>query len=155
MKKYAIGLIIIGVVLDQLTKVMVTSSIDLYETVKLIPGFLYLTFVKNTGAAWSILEGNMMFFYLITIVALIGMSYYFIKLDALHHLEIIAMALIISGTIGNFIDRLWLQYVRDFIGMIFFGYYFPIFNVADMLLTCGVALMAFAILKKEKHEIHR
>lgn len=155
MKKFAIVIIIVGVLVDQLTKLMITGSIELYETIKLIPNFLYLTFVKNTGAAWSILEGNMLFFYLITVVALGFMVYYLVKLEAHHKLEILAMGLLISGTLGNFIDRLWLQYVRDFIGMIFFGYYFPIFNVADMLLTFGVIIMAFAIIRKESHENNR
>lgn len=155
MKKFAIVIIIVGVLVDQLTKLMITGSIELYETIKLIPNFLYLTFVKNTGAAWSILEGNMLFFYLITVVALGFMVYYLVRLEAHHKLEILAMGLLISGTLGNFIDRLWLQYVRDFIGMIFFGYYFPIFNVADMLLTFGVIIMAFAIIRKESHENNR
>lgn len=155
MKKYAIGIVVLGVILDQLSKYAVTQSIELYETIKLIPNFFYLTFVKNTGAAWSILEGNMLFFYVITLAALGFMVYYLMKLDNRHKLEIIAMGLLIAGTLGNFIDRLWLQYVRDFIGMIFFGYYFPIFNVADMLLTFGVILMAFAIIRKESHENNR
>lgn len=155
MKKFAIIIIVVGVLVDQLTKLMITGSIELYETIKLIPNFLYLTFVKNTGAAWSILEGNMLFFYLITVVALGFMVYYLVRLEAHHKLEILAMGLLISGTLGNFIDRLWLQYVRDFIGMIFFGYYFPIFNVADMLLTFGVIIMAFAIIRKESHENNR
>lgn len=133
--------------LDQLTKVMISSNPSSFANVEVIPGFFYITYVKNTGAAWSMLSGQRVFLSLISAAAVIGMLY------ALHQqykkgqkLTCIALALMIAGAIGNLIDRLALGYVRDFLNFYIFGYDFPVFNVADICLTIGVGLLILAAL---------
>lgn len=132
---------IVGIVLDQISKWFVASNMQLHDSIELIPNFFSITYAHNTGAAWSILEGKMLFFYCITIVASILLILYFRSLDENQFLSKIGIIMMLSGTMGNFIDRIFLQYVRDFLDFIIFGYDFPIFNVADSFLCVGVALL--------------
>lgn len=139
----AIGIIII----DQFTKYLTVSNIELGQIVDFIPGLLSFTYVQNTGAAWSILEGRMIFFYIVTIIV-VGLLIYFLHHDAKgSRLLSLAIAMMIGGAIGNFIDRLLYQYVIDMVRLEFIS--FPIFNVADMALTLGVGLMLIGVIYEE------
>ena len=132
--------------LDQWTKWAVERSLDLYERVEIIKNFFTVTYVQNTGAAWSIMEGgSMAVFYVITLVALVIMISYYrsSECDALGKWGIVMM---MGGTIGNFIDRLRLQYVVDFLSFDIFGYDFPIFNVADIFLCLGVGILILSFI---------
>ena len=134
--------IMIGAILtDQLSKVWVTSNLQLGESIEIIPSFFKITYTQNTGAAWSILEGYMTFFYVVTLVALILLGWYFYRLKEYQIIQKIGVVLMISGTLGNFIDRLLFQYVRDSLDFLILGYNFPIFNVADVLLISGVLFL--------------
>lgn len=142
-------IILIGtVLLDQFTKFLITMNFDLYDSIEVIPGFFNLTYVQNTGAAWSILEGNMVFFYLITIVALFLMVGFY-KSNESNELSKWGIVLMIGGTLGNFLDRLRLQYVVDFFDFNIFGYDFPVFNIADSFLCIGVAVLLVAFILEE------
>lgn len=145
-------LIIVTVVVDQFSKYLVVTNFDLFEKMELIPGVLDFQYVQNTGAGFSILEGRMIFFYIITVLALIFLVYLFFKADEKAWLEKLAIALMIGGALGNFIDRLRLEYVVDFIAVNIFGYHFPVFNLADSFLTIGVFFFIISILKGNKHE---
>ncbi len=148
----AIITIVVGIILDQFTKYLVDLNLNLYEAIEIIPGFFSITYYRNNGAAWSMLEGQQLFFLVITIIALIAMVYYYFKIDKKEWGQKLALAMMISGTIGNFIDRCLFQYVRDFLDFIIFGYDFPIFNIADSLLVVGVFLMAILVILEEKRE---
>lgn len=140
MKKYIlIFLSLVG--LDQLTKFWIQSNVGLHEEIEVIKNFFSITYNQNTGAAWSMLEGKMLFFYVITVVALVAMLYYFKHSKPAETLTRVGLVLMMAGTVGNFIDRLAFQYVRDFLKFIIFGYHFPIFNIADMALCIGVAVI--------------
>ena len=131
--------------LDQLSKWGVQTSMQIDESFDVIPGFFTITYLHNTGAAWSMLEGKMVFFYLISIVFLIGMLYFYRTTDHRDRLTRIGVVLMMAGTLGNFIDRLIFQYVRDFLDFIIFGYDFPVFNVADISLCVGVGLIVLSM----------
>lgn len=126
---------------DQLTKFWIASNMNIGESITVISSFFYITFVKNTGAAWSIFEGKMVFFYIMTLLAILLLGYYLRNTKSHQTLTQIAIVLMLAGTFGNFIDRLAFQYVRDFFDFYIFGYNFPVFNIADMCLTIGVVLL--------------
>ncbi len=134
---------------DQWSKYMVDHKIMLHQSIPVIPGFFSLTYARNTGAAWSMLEGKMMFFYGITLIAVVALGYYFKQSQSHEKLTRLGIVLIFSGTIGNFIDRLCFQYVRDFLDFVIFGYDFPIFNIADSLICIGVFLMIVELMNEE------
>lgn len=141
MKKKHIILILCILMIDQVSKFLIDSLMSVRESIPVIPGFFNISYYRNTGAAWSIMEGNMMFFYIITIVALCGMYMFYKHSEEKDVLTKLALCLMMAGSIGNFMDRLVFQYVRDFFDFIIFGYDFPIFNIADASLCIGVGLI--------------
>lgn len=134
--------------LDQYTKSIILNYFELYESKTIIDGFFSLTYVQNFGAGFSIMQNARTTFLIITPICLIGFTYLFIKSN--DKLSKAALLLMISGTIGNFIDRIVRVYVVDFLDFIIFGWDFPIFNVADIFLTIGVCLYIIALIKEEK-----
>ncbi len=145
-------LIVLLVVIDQLIKHAVVVNIALGGEHQLIPGFLSLTHLRNDGAAWSILQGQMWFFTVIAIVALGIMGYFFwqYRNQREHWVEELGLALMMAGTIGNFIDRLSQGYVVDMFQLDFIN--FPIFNFADSCLTVGVILIAIGVFLADRRE---
>ena len=142
----AIGIILILTICDQLLKSWVASSIVLGGSKQLIPGIIELTNLRNSGAAWSLFEGQQTFFFFFSIIAIIVIGY-FIWQYRKNASMIIGLALIMAGTIGNFIDRLKQGYVVDMFEITFIN--FPIFNIADMCLTIGVIWLIICILKEK------
>ncbi len=127
------------------------------QSITVIENFLYITSHRNRGAAWGILQGQMWFFYLITVVVVIGLIIYIQKLKKQDKWFGIALALMLGGAIGNFIDRVVRKEVVDFVNTYIFTYDFPIFNVADSALVVGVIIMFIMTLfegkmKKEHKE---
>lgn len=140
------------VTVDQITKYLTVQNIGLYEVKEVIPNFLSFTYIQNSGAAWSLLEGKMWFFYIITIIVLAFLLYYLYTEGRKDKILGIILSIVLSGTIGNFIDRLIFQYVVDMIRLEFIN--FPIFNVADMLLTIGVAALLIYSIYEERNLIN-
>ena len=134
--------------LDQLSKSIIVQTLKLNETIVVIKDFFNITYVQNKGAGFSILQGQMTFFYIITIIALILLSYLLYK--SKDKISIIAYLFMIGGAIGNFIDRLLLGYVVDFLDFYIFNYNYPVFNIADSFLTIGVILLIISVLKEKK-----
>lgn len=134
------------VILDQLTKWWIVSEMTLGERIPIIENFLYITSHRNQGAAWGILQGQMTFFYIVTVVVVIFIVYYIQKYGKENPFFGYTLGILLGGAIGNFIDRLFRKEVVDFIDVYPFGYNFPIFNVADSALTIGVLLMIIYIL---------
>ncbi len=145
---YLLALVIIA--LDQITKAIIVNKMELGESIQVIENFLYITSHRNPGAAWGILAGKMWFFYIVTVVVIVALVFYIQKMAKTHMLVGVALALMLGGAIGNFIDRILHQEVVDFIDTYIFGYNFPIFNVADSALTVGVALLIIYMLFEEK-----
>lgn len=145
LKYYIIAAII--VIIDQITKFLTVQNIPLGESIEVIPGIFSLTYIQNTGAAWSILEGQMAFFYVVTIIVVIMLVYFLHKEAKGEPLFALSISFILGGALGNFIDRLHLQYVIDMFQLDFIT--FPIFNIADSALTIGVIIMLVYVIKDE------
>jgi signal peptidase II len=140
----AIALVV--VVVDQLTKWWIQSNFYLGQSVP-ETGFFRLVYVQNTGAAFSIFYGHVGILTVVSIIgAIIILTYNFVISRRLPYLETrmnkIALGLILGGTLGNLIDRIWLGYVRDFVSV---GIW-PIFNVADSATDVGVFIFALSVI---------
>ncbi len=134
------------VVLDQVTKLLTLANIPLYADIPFLPGLLQLTYVQNTGAAFSSFEGQQWLFSLVFGVFTVLLLWeYFKKPMPFSVFERFCIFAIYGGGLGNMIDRLRLGYVVDMIETTFMK--FPVFNVADCFITCGcIALMLSLIL---------
>lgn len=136
--------------LDQLTKWWAVQTLASGHEIKIWEGVLHFTYLENRGAAWGIFSGKQIFLIILTAVIIVAMLVYLFKMSkSQENLGYkIAFILIISGAIGNLIDRIRLQYVIDFIYFKLID--FPIFNVADILVVCGVFLLMLCVLLEEK-----
>ena len=162
LRKYWIGLVIIAssILLDQVSKIIVTNVLD-YEvqngvlvnvkSVDVIKGFFSLTYARNSGAGWSMLSDKTWLLIVITIIAF-GVFIYLMKDFDMkkHRFFSLGISLMLGGTIGNFIERVFKGYVTDFLDFIIFGYDYPIFNVADICLVVGtISLLVSLLFTKE------
>jgi len=133
------------VLLDRVTKKLITDRFALGESQVVIPHFFDLTYVQNKGAAFGFLAHTDPafrdpFFIIVPCLALVGVFYIFLKIPERAYLVMTAMSLIISGAIGNLLDRLELGYVVDFLYFHWYSAYYPAFNVADSAICIGVAI---------------
>ncbi|MCC7442871.1 MAG: signal peptidase II [Bdellovibrionales bacterium] len=134
-------------VLDQWTKLETVARFRLGESLPVINGFFNLTYVRNTGAAFGILAEahpslRIPFFLLVPAIALVVIGYIFRRLPDTSIKVSTALALVISGAIGNLIDRARLGYVIDFLDFHWrYRWHFPAFNVADIVICVGVGLL--------------
>ena len=110
------------------------------ESIKVIGGFFSLTYVKNTGVAFSMIEGYVWLIVIATIIILF-MLFKYIKDDINSNSELISYGFIMGGAVGNLIDRIFYGYVVDFFDFSLFGYQAPIFNVADIFIVVGVFML--------------
>ena len=131
---------------DQFTKYLTVMNIALWEDVPFIPGVLQLTYVQNTGAAFSSFEGQQWMFALIFAAFTIGIFWeYFKKPMGFTTFERWCIAAVYGGGLGNMIDRVRMGYVVDMLETTFMK--FPVFNVADCFITCGcIGLMVHLVL---------
>ena len=134
------------VVLDQMTKALVRSRFALHESVDVIPGWLSLTRVHNTGAAFGMLNDvdfpfKSVLVTLVALGALCGVAWYAASLPAESRVARLGIAGVLGGAVGNLIDRATAGYVLDFVDAYWNDWHFWAFNVADAAITVGVALM--------------
>lgn len=143
-------IVIIGFILDRYTKILTINNLELnkYRQVEIIRGFLYFAYVENTGGAWSILSNATWLLALISISAVVGITYYLFKKKPNMH-YFVSLCLIVSGGAGNLFDRVFYGAVVDFIETYPFGYNFPIFNVADIFVVCGSFYMIAYMIYEE------
>ena len=139
-----LALSFVALVLDQVSKWAIDSSMQLYQSIPLVPYF-NLTYLRNTGAAFSFLSeagGWQRWFFAglaIVISAVIGV--WLARLKE-HETELaVALSLVLGGAIGNLIDRLAYGYVIDFLDVYYQTWHWPAFNIADSAITLGVILM--------------
>ena len=137
---------LVFLMIDLLIKIIVINFMELYDTIKIIPGFFNITYVRNTGAAFSILEDSRIFFIVITFVALI-VIYLLLKDKVLNKYQTFLYSMLIGGIVGNLVDRIIYGYVIDYLSFNIFGYSFPVFNIADSLIVISVILLVLNELK--------
>jgi signal peptidase II len=143
--------------LDQITKCGVARNIKASDPLIIFENFFEITYVLNPGAAFGFLANSDSsithpFFIIVTSAAVLLITYMFFTLQESDRLGRISLCLILSGAIGNFIDRLWLGAVIDFIYVHYYNYYWPAFNVADAYITIGVFLYAVDVIIMHKKE---
>ena len=148
MKKKIFGLSVVLVAVDQLIKFFVMNTMYLYQSIKVIPNFLYLTYVENDGCAFSILSGGRWFFIIIGVIALILMFKFIFDDTKISKFDTICYSLITSGIVGNLIDRIFYGKVIDYIDFHLFGYDAPVFNFADMCIVIGAVMVIYILMIK-------
>jgi signal peptidase II len=147
---------ILIIVVDQITKALVRTRIPLYASITIVPGFLNLTHVLNTGAAFGILNASDFPFKTVVIAIIATVALIFVGLYAsrMGHHQFVArlgLALIIGGAAGNLLDRIVAGSVVDFVDVYWQTHHFWAFNVADSAITVGVAIMILDMLGTGRH----
>ena len=148
MNKKIFLITIISVILDQLIKFIISHFFSVGKSIKIIKNFFNITYVKNNGAAFSILEGNQILLIIITILTILFINYYLIK-NKTNKFENIIYGLLLGGIYGNLIDRIINGYVIDYLDFTIFGYGFAIFNLADILIVISIFLLFYNSFKKD------
>ena len=140
------------VLLDQATKLAAVSALKDGGPYVLIPGVFQLQYLENRGAAFGLLQNARVFFLAVTLIALAAVIYVLVRLPLKRKYIVLRflMVLIAAGAVGNMIDRVFLGYVRDF--LYFSQIDFPIFNVADIYVTCATILLILLLLFYYKEE---
>lgn len=143
---------IIITVSDQIAKMLVIRNISPYDTVKIIDKVIEFVNVKNTGAAFSMLNNATWFLAVISVIFCVGIVVYFLKRKPENKLYCSGLCMMFAGALGNGIDRIFRGYVIDFIKVMFID--FPIFNIADISIVLGAALCVIYIgfISKEEYK---
>jgi len=135
---------LLAVIMDQASKLAIAGTMQLYESIEIIP-FFKLTYVHNTGAAFSFLSEaggwQRWFFAVLALVISVAIAVWLTRLKEHETLLAVALALILGGAVGNLIDRLAYGYVIDFLDVYYGTWHWPAFNIADSAITVGVMLM--------------
>lgn len=147
--------------LDQLTKSIIFGKFHLGESIPVITNFFNITYVQNRGAAFGLLAQSdprfrVPFFIIVPLVALSSIAYVFRKIPDKDIKLSSALSLVISGAIGNLIDRLRLGFVVDFLDFHWkWGYHFPAFNVADSAICVGVGILMLDLLLNDGSPVEK
>ena len=137
-----IGLSTAVVLLDQATKYWIQSRMAYGESAPVIPNIFHITYILNPGAAFGILENKTWFFVVVAVLLIGGVAYIYPRLPSNRPFLKLGAGLLTGGAVGNLIDRIRLGQVVDF----FDFRIWPIFNVADICIVCGVACLAYVLL---------
>ena len=131
--------------LDQFIKILINKSMNLYDQIKIIPNFFSLFYVKNTGAAFSILEDNTILLTVISVIFIVIIDRLIKKEKKFSKLQTISLGMIMGGIFGNLIDRIIHHAVIDYLSFKIINYEFPVFNLADIGITVGVMLLIISM----------
>ena len=137
---------------DQIIKYVINSNFSDGRIICVIKKFFYINKVHNTGAAWSILDGNRIFLIIVSIAALGFLIW--LENDFKENNKIaIAFGLIYGGLFGNLLDRIFVGYVTDYFKFVIGSYNYPVFNLADVAIVIGFIILVYYIIKGEvKHD---
>jgi signal peptidase II len=154
--RWFIGTASIFFLFDQLTKWLVTRSMELHQSIELIENFFHLTYVRNPGAAFGILAQHslrMPFFIGISLAATAGILWYARHTRGNQTVHL-ALGLIFSGALGNLVDRIRFGEVIDFLDVHWYQHHWPAFNVADSAICVGVGLLLLDSWREERQKKH-
>lgn len=154
MKRKILIYSIILFILDFVTKLIIKSNLILNKSITIIPKFFRLTYVKNSGAAFSILKGKQIFLIVLSIIVIDFIIYYIFK-DKLNKYKVIYYSLLIGGIFGNLFDRIIYNGVIDYLDFNIFKYNAPIFNLADTFIFFGVVLILLEGVKNGNRSIRK
>jgi len=150
-RRLEVGIVLVVIVLDQVTKALVRNALALHESIDVIPHLVSLTRVHNTGAAFGMLNSvdfafKAVVMSMVAVAALGGVAWYAFSVPLSDRLARVGIAGVAGGAIGNLIDRATAGYVLDFVDAYWDGWHFWAFNVADAAITLGVCCMILDIL---------
>ena len=138
--------------IDLISKQIVSHVLSLNKSIKVIDNFFYLTYTKNNGAAWSILQDERIPLLILTVIVIYIIYKEFMN-NEMNKMEQLSFGILLGGILGNFFERLINGTVIDFLDFYIFGYNFPIFNLADCFIVIGVILVIITGYRKDKkHE---
>ncbi|WP_018250247.1 signal peptidase II [Orenia marismortui] len=133
---------LVTIIVDQLTKYMVVKNFSVGESLPIIKNIFHFTYVQNRGAAFGILQNQLPFFIIITLVVLALLIYFYRQLPLNSIWNRVGLGLALGGTVGNFVDRIRLNYVVDFLDF----RVWPVFNIADSAIVVAVIIFSYWIL---------
>lgn len=144
-------IVVLGIILDRITKLWALKELSSGHEIEIIENFFSFNYLENKGAAFGIFQGKTVLLVLVTIFVMVGVIYYFIKYKPTSRFLRVGMALIVSGALGNLYDRIFYKYVVDFILIHYKNiYYYPTFNIADILVVVGTIILAIFLLREGK-----
>lgn len=142
--------LLLGIAIDRFTKIWALNRLSKGPDIVILKDLLGFSYLENRGAAFGIFQNKLIFLVIITSIVMLVIIYFIIKYKPKSNLLRFSLMLIVSGAIGNLIDRLYYNFVVDFIVIHYKDvYYFPTFNVADMLVVVGTILLAIYIIKED------
>ena len=136
---------VIFLLIDVISKLIISNLMDVYDSIIIIKDFFYITYVRNTGAAWSIFSNNTWLVILFSLIIIMFICIYIYKNKPRTRFESFGYSMILGGALGNLFDRIIYGYVIDFFDFYIFGYDYPIFNVADIFIVIGVLLLVICV----------
>jgi len=147
-------LMLVLVAVDQATKLLIARTVELYESITVIPGFFNITRIHNKGAIFGTFSqtSNKLVFALLTAASLAALAlvvYYFFKTPATDKLMKVSLTLIMAGALGNLFDRLVRGHVIDFLDFYIRDAHWPFFNAADSCITIGACLMLVILFRRK------
>lgn len=143
-------IVIVLIAADQISKLWISSAMQLNQSIEVIKDFFYITYTTNTGAAWSVGEGLGSLFVVVAIALCGGIVYYLYKHEDTGWFLKLVLLLIVAGGLGNAIDRVRLGYVIDFLNFYIFGYDFPVFNIADCCITLAMFGLIISVMTEKE-----
>jgi len=145
MKKFLLIFSALIVILDQWTKLYIKANFELYDTKPVVDGFFSITYVLNPGAAFGFLAKldesyRQIFFVIVTFIAIAAVTYLMVKERGMK-IRLLSYTLILAGAVGNFIDRVYIGKVVDFLLFYYKSFQWPAFNVADISISIGIGIL--------------
>ena len=141
MQLMMIILIVVFLIIDIVSKLVISNLMNVYDSVIVIKDFFNITYGKNTGAAWSLFAGRTWLLIIVSLIIISFIIFYIFKNKPKNKFDMVGYSLVLGGAIGNFIDRIVYGYVIDFLDFNIFGYDYPIFNIADTFIVVGVIIL--------------